>query len=36
MHKHFCKRNKGVKKILSRCGSAGRVTGAFVSLQAAY
>ena len=36
MRKHFYKRNKGVRKILSRCGPAGRVTGAFVSLQAAY
>lgn len=36
MRKHFYKRNKGVRKILSRCGPAGRVTGAFVFLQAAY
>ncbi len=36
MRKHFCKRNKGFRTILSRCGPAGRVTTAFVSLQAAY
>jgi len=36
MRRHFYKRNKGVRKILGRCDPAGRVTTAFVSLQAAY
>lgn len=36
MHRHFCKRNKGLRTIWNRCGPVGRVTAAFVSLQAAY